>query len=120
MYPDNGTTNFSQMIRSGVQDVEETSGSEMRRVMAPKREKRKTKFQFHWLDETDDNGDKLERYIIPDKADKYRAICSICYASLDISNAGKYSILHHARRNIHKLRMKLQRGPLVEENQEVL
>ena len=107
----NWTKKFSQLIRSDVQDEEELSSSEKSRVPAPKRAHGKTKFQLHWLNETDDNGDKLAQYIIPDKDDKFRAICSVCYSSLDISNAGKSSLLIHARTNIHKQRMKLERGP---------
>ena len=107
----NGTINFSQLTRSDVQDGEELSSSEKSRVLAPKKARGKTKFQLHWLYETDDNGDKLAQYIIADKDDKYRAICSVCYASLDISNAGKFSLLIHAKTNIHMQRMKLESGP---------
>ena len=100
---------FSQLIRSDVQDEEEElSSSEKSKDPAPKRVHRKTKFQLHWLNETDENGDKLMEYIIPNKEDKFRAICSVCYASLNISYGGKSALLAHARGNIHKQKMKLK------------
>ena len=109
---------FSQLIPSDVQDKEEEqSSSEKKGVLDPKKIRRKTKFRWQWLEETDENGDKLSQYIIPDKNDKYRAICSVCYASLNISYAGKSCILAHARGNIHKQKMKLEKGPLPKQQE---
>ena len=73
--------------------------------------RRKCSFQQHWLhgDEKDDNGDKFSQYIVPDKNDKYRAICGVCYKSLDIANAGKSALIQHSKRAIHKERMKLMK-----------
>ena len=65
----------------------------------------KTKFQQHWLDGEDSNGDVIRHYILPDKDDKYKAICSVCYTSLKVDNAGKHGILQHARTIAHKKRM---------------
>ena len=80
--------------------------------------RRKCSFQQHWLhgDEKDDNGDKFSQYIVPDKNDKYRAICGVCYKSLDIANAGKSALMQHSKRAIHKERMKLMKQSKVQTN----
>ena len=109
---------FSQLIWSDVQDEEkEQTSSEKSGVPAPKKAHRKTKFRTQWLEDTDENGDKLAQYIIPDKNDKYRAICSVCYASLNISYGGRSCLLAHARGIIHKQKMRLQGGSLNKEVQ---
>ena len=104
----NGTMNFSQLTQSGAQHEEELSRSEK---TITKQARRKCKFRAAWLEETDENGDRLALYIIEDKNDKHRAICSVCYASLNISYGGKTAIFAHARGYIHKQKMTKQRTP---------
>ena len=80
--------------------------------VAINRTKHKSKFQSHWLneEEKDDNGDKLVQYVVPDENDKYRAICRVCYKSVNIAWQGKGALVQHARGVIHKERMKTKRG----------
>ena len=67
------------------------------------------KFRPSWLDEEEDeNGDKLSQYIIPDKDDKHRAICMVCFTSVNVAYQGKAALMQHARGSIHKQRMKLK------------
>ena len=95
---------------------------EEERTSAPKKDhfatRRKCSFQQHWLhgDEKDDNGDKFSQYIVADKNDKYRAICGVCYKSLNVANAGKSALIQHSRRAIHKERMKLMKQSKLETN----
>ena len=101
--------NFPQLALIG----DKSENATVRGPKAASGNRRKTKFQHHWLDEEDENGDKLRNYIAPDKDDKYKAICSVCYKSLKVDNSGKFVLLHHARSNIHKKRMDLiKRGEI--------
>ena len=100
--------NFSQLTQSEDQHEAELTKSEK---IITKSARRKCKFRAAWLEETDENGDRLALYIIEDKNDKHRAICSVCYASLNISYGGKTAIFAHARGYIHKQKMTKQRAP---------
>ena len=84
-------------------------------VKGPKAPSRwgRAKFQHRWLDDEDENGDKLRQYILPDKEDKYKAICSVCYTSLNVDNGGRAALRQHARTKIHKMRMdQIKRGEM--------
>ena len=73
----------------------------------------KCKFRPRWLDEDEDeNGDKLSQYIIPDKDNKHRAICTVCFTSVNVAYQGKGALTQHARGGIHKARMKLKKEPV--------
>ena len=76
--------------------------------------KYKLKFLSHWLneEEKDDNGDQLLQYVVPDENDKHRAVCRVCYKSVNIAWQGKGALVQHARGVIHKERMKTKRGLL--------
>ena len=122
----NRTINFSQLIWSDVQDDDDKqlSNQEKTQVAAPSKKKNRSKgcktrftckFLPRWLnEEEDENGDKLSQYIIPDKDDKHRAICTVCFTSVSVANQGKGALLQHARGGIHKERMKLKKGSSAE------
>ena len=74
--------------------------------------RRKTKFQLGWLKdgETDENGDELSSYIVPDKNDQHYATCTACGKSINISNMGKAAIKVHATRDSHKELIRIKKG----------
>ena len=60
--------------------------------------KRKTKFQQHWLQQKDKNGDLLSAYIKPCSNDDFRCVCSLCDRQIDFGTAGASAIHQHASR----------------------
>ena len=101
-------TNFELSMNSPQHAL---TGGKSERGPKASSERGRTKFQHHWLEEEDENGDKLRHYIVPDKDDKYKAICIVCYKSLKVDNSGRMCLLKHAQSNIHKKRMEqIKRG----------
>ena len=99
--------NSPQHVSTGVLDGDKIKNG---RGISKMKRRCRTKFQQHWLHEDDENGDQLRSYILPVKEDKFKAICGVCYKSLNIDNAGKSAILQHARTTVHKKRMDLRKS----------
>ena len=78
--------------------------------------RRLTKYRQDWLRMEDDDGHKFGDYIVPDEDSEYRVFCRVCSKSLSIANAGKASLLQHARGVVHKEKVKMMKS-LPEEEQ---
>ena len=97
----NRTINFSQLIWSDVQDDDDKQLSNQEKTQVTRTSKKKNlakgsktrftcKFLPRWLnEEEDENGDKLSQYIIPDKDDKHRAICTVSLLRLALPIKGR-------------------------------
>ena len=104
--------NSPQLVLTGTEE-----GDKSEKRSRSTKERQRAKFRQCWLneDETDENGDKLRTYIVPDKDDKFKAICSVCYKSIRIDNLGKCALTQHARTLTHKKRMdQIKRGVMPE------
>ena len=73
--------------------------------------RRFTKYRARWLDLQDELGYKFGDYIVRDEDDVYRAFCTVCSKSISIANAGKASLIQHARGGIHKKKVRVKLGP---------
>ena len=63
-------TDFDELSMNSPQHA--LTGGKSERGPKASSERGRTKFQHHWLEEEDENGDKLRHYIVPDKDDRYK------------------------------------------------
>lgn len=78
--------------------------------------RRLTKYRPCWLRMEDEIGCKFGDYIVPDEDNVYRVFCRVCSKSISIANAGKASLIQHAKGVVHKEKVKIMKG-LPEEQQ---
>ena len=71
-------------------------------VKKSKKSKYNNKFKTSWLEETDENGQKLNKYIRPVVGSPCSVMCVSCNKIISLATTGRKAILRHAMSASHK------------------